>query len=56
MFKWASIIMIAPLDLSTSRTKVYAARVEELADKNRRGITGDLSAGMELSIKLYNTT
>jgi len=40
---------------TTSRTKVYAARVEEMVDENRQGTTGDLSAGMELSIELYST-
>jgi len=40
---------------STSRTKEYAASVEELLDENGRGTTGDLYAGMELSIELYNT-
>ena len=40
---------------STSRTKVYAARVEEIVDENGRGTTGHLSAGVELSIELCNT-
>jgi hypothetical protein len=39
---------------STSRTDVYAARVE-LVNENGRGTTGDLSAGLERSIELRNT-
>jgi hypothetical protein len=40
---------------STSRTKVYAARVEELVDENGQGTTGDLSAGVKVSIEICNT-